>query len=104
MRIAQLKFAESNKVGGRLRAELLRTVASPCLAKLIDQLIRQRQTGNASPWLRTGKKGWSGRRDSNPRLRPWQGRTLPLSYSRSLSHSIALAHFVTIYCTRIGTP
>src|SRR6266566_5133053 len=26
---------------------------------------------------------WSGRRDSNPRHRPWQGRTLPLSYSRS---------------------
>ena len=25
----------------------------------------------------------SGKRDSNPRLRPWQGRTLPLSYSRS---------------------
>src|SRR5260221_1787360 len=28
-------------------------------------------------------KEWSGKRDSNPRLRPWQGRTLPLSYSRS---------------------
>ena len=27
-------------------------------------------------------KFWSGRRDLNPRLRPWQGRTLPLSYSR----------------------
>src|SRR5260221_3664354 len=25
---------------------------------------------------------WSGRRELNPRLRPWQGRTLPLSYSR----------------------
>ena len=29
-----------------------------------------------------GTKLWSGKRDSNPRLRPWQGRTLPLSYSR----------------------
>ncbi len=28
-------------------------------------------------------KKWSGKRDLNPRLRPWQGRTLPLSYSRS---------------------
>src|SRR5206468_4973648 len=28
------------------------------------------------------EKDWSGKRDSNPRLRPWQGRTLPLSYSR----------------------
>ena len=30
-------------------------------------------------------KIWSGRRGLNPRLRPWQGRTLPLSYSRSTS-------------------
>ena len=28
------------------------------------------------------RKSWSGRRDLNPRLRPWQGRTLPLSHSR----------------------
>ena len=28
-------------------------------------------------------KVWSGKRELNPRLRPWQGRTLPLSYSRS---------------------
>src|SRR5262249_48429225 len=28
-------------------------------------------------------EGWSGKRDSDPRLRTWQGRTLPLSYSRS---------------------
>lgn len=27
-------------------------------------------------------KLWSGRRDLNSRLRPWQGRALPLSYSR----------------------
>ena len=27
---------------------------------------------------------WSGRRDLNPRLQPWQGCTLPLSYSRSV--------------------
>jgi hypothetical protein len=25
---------------------------------------------------------WSGRRDSDPRLQPWQGCTLPLSYAR----------------------
>jgi hypothetical protein len=28
------------------------------------------------------KNPWSGRRDSNPRPRPWQGRALPLSYTR----------------------
>src|SRR5207344_1374393 len=40
-------------------------------------------------------RDWSGKRDSNPRLRPWQGRTLPLSYSRSPEpltyHTAALA-------------
>ena len=29
-----------------------------------------------------GENIWSGRRDLNPRLQPWQGCTLPLSYSR----------------------
>src|SRR6056297_2891636 len=33
-------------------------------------------------WLCRQKK-WSGKRDSNSRLQPWQGCTLPLSYSRS---------------------
>src|SRR3954464_2170692 len=34
------------------------------------------------PQLAHASEDWSGKRDSNPRLRPWQGRTLPLSYSR----------------------
>ena len=38
--------------------------------------------GGQPPHLTTSG-GWSGKRDSNPRLRPWQGRTLPLSYSRA---------------------
>jgi hypothetical protein len=29
------------------------------------------------------EESWSGRRDSNPRPRPWQGRALPLSYARA---------------------
>lgn len=33
--------------------------------------------------LRTETDVWSGRRDSNSRLQPWEGRTLPLSYTRS---------------------
>ena len=35
------------------------------------------------------RRKWSGRRDSNPRLQPWQGCALPLSYARekmSLTH------------------
>ena len=50
--------------------------------------------GYRAPKPRCAKaKNWSGRRDLNPRLRPWQGRTLPLSYSRSSSHFTALAGF-----------
>src|SRR6266540_1476197 len=41
--------------------------------------------GHPSPAAES--EGWSGKRDSNPRLRPWQGRTLPLSYSRPTSQS-----------------
>src|SRR3954462_10879383 len=37
-----------------------------------------------SPTAGVGKDlNWSGRRDSNPRPRPWQGRALPLSYARA---------------------
>ena len=32
------------------------------------------------------QKIWSGRRGSNPRPRPWQGRALPLSYTRVLRY------------------
>ena len=32
--------------------------------------------------FKDGVEIWSGRRDSNPRLQPWQGCALPLSYAR----------------------
>src|SRR5262249_16685874 len=38
------------------------------------------------------EKVWSGRRDSNPRPRPWQGRALPLSYTRVFNHLAAGRH------------
>ena len=44
----------------------------------------ERDGGPQSP-----PKRWSGKRDLNPRLRPWQGRTLPLSYSRSAQRPLA---------------
>ena len=37
---------------------------------------------------------WSGKRDLNPRPQPWQGCTLPLSYSRT-SPTIKITRFVT---------
>jgi hypothetical protein len=52
--------------------------------------------GNDRVW----SENWSGRRDLNPRLRPWQGRTLPLSYSRSLPHSKSLPTTTSNHCTR----
>src|SRR5262249_12298726 len=45
------------------------------------RLVCSRPTLKVRPRCLAGR--WSGRRDLNPRLRPWQGRTLPLSYSRS---------------------
>ena len=36
---------------------------------------------------------WSGRRDSDPRLSPWQGDTLPLSHSRALYQYIKRTPF-----------
>ncbi len=50
-----------------------------------DNSVR-RGEGEGSSKVKSRKlkvENWSGKRDSNPRLRPWQGRTLPLSYSRS---------------------
>ena len=32
---------------------------------------------------------WSGRRDLNPRRPPWQGGTLPLSYSRGSNATVS---------------
>jgi hypothetical protein len=37
------------------------------------------------------ESNWSGRRDSNPRPRPWQGRALPLSYTRIRDAAITRA-------------
>src|SRR5579863_8686056 len=54
-------------------------------------------------WPGGGQKIWSGRRGSNPRHRPWQGRALPLSYSRSYFYSIAGVRGLTIQCAGVGT-
>ena len=62
--------------------------------RLPERKIRVMQAGQSlaktkSPCgLRGREQNWSGRRELNPRLRPWQGRTLPLSYSRSNPVSI----------------
>src|SRR5712691_8604090 len=62
--------------------------ADLCLTTWLRRLNCQTKgEGHSCRLLESGLrlKFWSGRRDLNPRLRPWQGRTLPLSYSRLLS-------------------
>ena len=69
-----------------LTVEVLQTSALPLGYRARSYTKNDTQT--KSPRGPRGSKYWSGRRDLNPRLRPWQGRTLPLSYSRSFSMSI----------------
>ena len=81
--------AGRNRTGGRGFADLGLTTWRPRLtlqhypssAKEPRLFITGRIA--KTPRLARGfRNRWSGRRDLNPRLRPWQGRTLPLSYSR----------------------
>src|SRR5688572_14764399 len=63
----------------------LPSIGLPTVARSLTPQAHRRgiaaMVGQPSPASRS--EDWSGKRDSNPRLRPWQGRTLPLSYSRS---------------------
>jgi hypothetical protein len=60
------------------------------------QPSREEWLASRSSLAQQQSEGWSGKRDSNPRLRPWQGRTLPLSYSRSNPQSTTrLGHLST---------
>src|ERR1700741_1290743 len=57
-------------------------VSRRILSRVADLKVRATYLMRPKGLVRRAKS-WSGKRDSNPRLRPWQGRTLPLSYSRS---------------------
>src|SRR5271156_4331517 len=64
-----------------------RVDAMLCAASYDTRRIRYRGAGPKGPLPSLsvpGKRSWSGRRGSNPRPRPWQGRALPLSYARIL--------------------
>ncbi len=50
----------------------------------IEPTIKELQS-SALPLGYGAKSHWSGRRDSNPRPRPWQGRILPLNYFRKMA-------------------
>ena len=50
---------------------------------------------------------WSGRRDSDPRLPPWQGGILPLNHSRKypvLKHSTVLTPFFEVFVASFTMP
>jgi hypothetical protein len=49
----------------------------------LNRCIGVLQTPALTTWLRRLKLLWSGRRDSNSRLPPWQGGVLPLNYFRT---------------------
>jgi hypothetical protein len=53
--------------------------ASPLLPRKINDKAAERRPVTS---YSNAEKIWSGRRGSNPRPRPWQGRALPLSYTR----------------------
>jgi hypothetical protein len=59
---------------------------SPQANRAIVIVIRKQRCEAGGSFVMKPLRGghiWSGRRGSNPRHRPWQGRALPLSYSRS---------------------
>jgi hypothetical protein len=49
----------------------------------VKQIVKQNGLiGKRKPGATIQSETWSGRRDSNSRLSPWEGDVLPLHYSR----------------------
>ncbi len=64
-----------------LGMRILQTLALPLG---YDAVILERVSWIWHPLRPANISYWSGRRDSDPRLSPWQGDTLPLSHSRRI--------------------
>ena len=83
---------------GKNRTTEMAAAAPAAAGQIIHQTFIPVFRDQPSPWMKKAPGGvgllgalsssWSGRRDLNSRLRPWQGRTLPLSYAR-----ITRSHF-----------
>ena len=63
---------------GAERPRVVRRAVEPASGRAARRCARRAQTTRDR-----GATCWSGKRGSNPRLPPWQGGALPLSYSRS---------------------
>ena len=81
---------------GDPRRRSVRRMASPRWPALpVTRIVILDPSQPPAAWKTTARpdlagcsgKNWSGRRGSNPRPRPWQGRALPLSYTRILCRS-----------------
>ena len=77
--------------------------ADLCLTTWLRRLKFQttEDTDYDSLWFIIRMK-WSGKRDLNPRHQPWQGCTLPLSYSRSVISIYITSLFLSIENYREG--
>jgi hypothetical protein len=92
--------------GKHRRIDVRLSVGSPCRQVDVTRPLPQRfgrslrctgprGVSRADKSKKPGRTGltcvaWSGRRDLNPRRPPWQGGTLPLSYSRRISRTVLL--------------
>lgn len=74
-------FPETGIVTMVIRAPVGEEDAQPLIKTPKHVLVNFKRNLKSSQIL---LKLWSGKRGSNPRPRPWQGRALPLSYSRTL--------------------
>jgi hypothetical protein len=72
-------------------ADLSLTTWVPRLETYILLIRAQKQRALGEKFIATWREFWSGRPGSNRRHLPWQGSTLPLSYSRSTVASISKA-------------
>jgi hypothetical protein len=74
---------------GRCPRRFVRAASIDAADRFGDHInVPQKRKARSSAGLRQtsvlSREIWSGRRGSNPRPRPWQGRALPLSYTRVL--------------------
>jgi hypothetical protein len=65
------------------RAELARSEATHAPAAIAHQQVLDNGLRHLAWLVNDDSEALSGRRGSNPQLQPWEGCTLPLSYSRT---------------------
>jgi SAM-dependent methyltransferase len=77
LRIARVRDPHHDVIASPMAAGATNGNVEPCTNDLGPVVVQSKKTVEISV------ASESGRRDSNPRRQPWQGCTLPLSYSRN---------------------